>query len=151
MVTEHGIDERGERFIVGDYEDLYEVDQGIWYGWPHFASGVALDDPARVRRLEAGASPGRAPRPILPLCSPRFQLHTGANGLDFCHDPSFGFPGDAFVTLFGDVAPVTTSEATPGRFKVARSTCGATPSRQTLNRPARYVSAWREPRGGLRR
>jgi len=28
FVTEHGIDERGERFIVGDYDDLYEVDEG---------------------------------------------------------------------------------------------------------------------------
>jgi glucose/arabinose dehydrogenase len=34
FATEHGIDERGERYIIGDLQDLYEVEQGRWYGWP---------------------------------------------------------------------------------------------------------------------
>lgn len=42
------------------------------------------------------------------------------NGLDFCRDPRFGFEGDAFVALFGDLAPVTTRAATPRGFKIVR-------------------------------
>jgi hypothetical protein len=46
FATEHGIDERGSRHIIGDHEDLYEITEGAWYGWPDFASGIRLDDPS---------------------------------------------------------------------------------------------------------
>jgi hypothetical protein len=45
FATQHGIDERGARYIVGDYDDFYEIKPGEWYGWPDFASGRRLDDP----------------------------------------------------------------------------------------------------------
>jgi len=45
FATEHGIDERSGRYIVGDYDDCYEITEGAWYGWPDFASGIRLDDP----------------------------------------------------------------------------------------------------------
>jgi glucose/arabinose dehydrogenase len=49
-----------------------------------------------------------------------FDPHAAPNGFDFCQDPAFGFEGDAFVALFGDLAPVTTRPAVPVGFKVAR-------------------------------
>jgi glucose/arabinose dehydrogenase len=50
-----------------------------------------------------------------------FAPHVGANGLDFCRDAAFGFEGDAFVALFGDLAPVTVPRlAAPRGFKVVR-------------------------------
>lgn len=121
FVTEHGIDERGARFIVGDPDDLYEVHEGAWYGWPDYASGVRLDDPSwgeggRGRQPVLAEPPDPAPpRPFA-----TFTPHAGANGFDFCRDPAFGFEGDAFVCLFGSVSPVTTRRATPAGFKVAR-------------------------------
>jgi glucose/arabinose dehydrogenase len=45
FATEHGIDERNARHIIGDLEDFYEIVEGAWYGWPDFASGIRLDDP----------------------------------------------------------------------------------------------------------
>jgi ferritin-like metal-binding protein YciE len=45
FATEHNIDERSARQIIGDPEDLYEIKQGEWYGWPDFAAGIRLDDP----------------------------------------------------------------------------------------------------------
>ena len=45
FATEHGSDERGGRYIVGDFDDLYEIREGAWYGWPDFASGIRLDEP----------------------------------------------------------------------------------------------------------
>jgi glucose/arabinose dehydrogenase len=123
FATEHGIDERGERFIVGDLEDFYEIRHGTWYGWPDFASGIRLDD-ARW----GGTDSGRGREPVLaehpdpdpPQPFASFAPHAAPNGFDFCRDASFGFAGDAFVALFGDVAPVTARPAAPAGFKVVR-------------------------------
>jgi glucose/arabinose dehydrogenase len=45
FATEHGIDERGGRYIVDDNDDFYDIREDAWYGWPDFASGIRLDDP----------------------------------------------------------------------------------------------------------
>jgi glucose/arabinose dehydrogenase len=122
FATEHGSDERGARFIVGDLDDFYEVREGAWYGWPDFASGIRLDDP-RWGEGGQGREPVLAefpdPDPPKPVAS--FPTHAAANGFDFARDPSFGFTGQAFVALFGDLAPVTTlRQVVPAGFKVAR-------------------------------
>ncbi len=121
FVTEHGIDERGARFIIGDPDDFYEVQEGAWYGWPDYASGIRLDDPhwgdgGRGREPVLAEAPD--PSPPKPFVS--FVDHAGSNGFDFCRDEAFGFPGDAFVCLFGSVAPVTTRRTQPAGFKIVR-------------------------------
>ncbi len=55
FATEHGSDERGRRYILGDLEDFYEIHEGAWYGWPDFASGIRLDDPAGGKVARAGS------------------------------------------------------------------------------------------------
>ena len=122
FVTEHGSDERGARWIVGDLDDFYEVRDGAWYGWPDFASGARLDDP-RWGNGGTGREPVLAqfpdPDPPKPVAS--FETHAGANGFDFSADEGFGFGGQAFVALFGDLAPVTTPrQIVPAGFKVVR-------------------------------
>jgi glucose/arabinose dehydrogenase len=122
FVTEHGSDERGGRYIVDDYDDFYAIEQGSWYGWPDFASSIRLDDPVwgsggQGREPVLASHPD--PNPPKPLVS--FQPHAAANGVDFSHSPAFGFVGNAFVALFGDLAPVTTPRlAVPAGFKVVR-------------------------------
>jgi glucose/arabinose dehydrogenase len=106
FATEHGSDERGGRYIVGDKEDFYEITEGAWYGWPDFASGIRLDDPYWGDR-------GQGREPVI-------AEHAAPNGVDFCRDAAFGFPGDAFVALFGDIAPITARPMTPRGFKVVR-------------------------------
>ena len=120
--TEHGSDERGGRYIVGDLDDFYAIQEGAWHGWPDFASGIRLDDP-RWGNGGQGREPVLAefpdPNPPKPVTS--FEPHVGANGMDFSRDPVFGFEGQAFVALFGDVAPVTAPrQTTPAGFKVVR-------------------------------
>ena len=122
FVTEHGSDERGARWIVGDLDDFYEIRDGAWYGWPDFASGIRLDDP-RWGAGGTGREPVLAefpdPDPPKPVAS--FETHAGANGFDFSLDEEFGFVGQAFVALFGDLAPVTTPrQVVPAGFKLVR-------------------------------
>jgi glucose/arabinose dehydrogenase len=123
FATEHGMDERGARYVFNDPDDFYEIKEGEWYGWPDFASGIRLDDPywgegGHGREPVLAEFPN--PNPPKPLVS--FQTHVGSNGVDICKNPEFGFEGDAFVALFGDLAPVTTiSKAVfPVGFKVVR-------------------------------
>ena len=122
FATEHGIDERSGRYIVRDYDDFYEITDGAWYGWPDFASGIRLDDP-RWGEGGQGREPVLAhhpdPDPPKPLVT--FEPHAGANGVAFSRGAAFGFEGDAFVALFGDLAPVTTlRQVVPAGFKVVR-------------------------------
>jgi glucose/arabinose dehydrogenase len=121
--TEHGMDERNNRHIIGDHEDFYEITEGAWYGWPDFAAGIRLDDPywgppeyGRGREPLLAQHPD--PNPPKPLVT--FDEHSGPNGVDFSRHESFGFVGDAFVALFGDLTPVTARLTTPSGFKVVR-------------------------------
>ncbi len=121
--TEHGMDERGQRYITEDPDDFYMLEQGRWYGWPDYASGVRLDDPrwgegGRNRQpLIANPPEIDPPKPLV-----EFGVHVAANGVDICKDPAFGFEGQAFVACFGDLAPITTLKyaVTPMGFKVVR-------------------------------
>lgn len=122
FATEHGMDNRSQRHVVGDFDDLYLIEEGRWYGWPDFASGIRLDDP---RWGEGGQ--GREPvlaefpeaEPPMPVVS--FPPHAAANGIAISPGGSFGFDGQAFVAFFGDLAPITTPRlATPVGFKVVR-------------------------------
>ena len=120
--TEHGMDNRSARHIVGDFDDLYLIEEGRWYGWPDFASGIRLDDPdwgdggqGREPLLAEFPEP-EPPRPVA-----TFAPHSGANGLAISPGGAFGFEGQAFVALFGDLAPITTPRlGTPVGFKVVR-------------------------------
>jgi len=59
------------------------------------------------------------PKPPKPFVS--FKPHTAANGVSLSPCSSFGFQGDAFVALFGDIAPITTPRLTaPRGYKIVR-------------------------------
>jgi glucose/arabinose dehydrogenase len=122
FATEHGADDRGGRYVVGDLDDFYEIQDGAWYGWPDFASGIRLDDSAwgeGGQGREPVMANHPAPNPPKPFLS--FEPHAGANGVAFSTSQVFGFVGDAFVALFGDLAPVTTMrKSVPAGFKVVR-------------------------------
>jgi len=122
FATEHGMDARSKRQILGDFDDLYEIEHGRWYGWPDFASGIRLDD-ARWGDGGQGREPVLAefpeadpPKPVV-----SFKPHAAANGIAISPGGSFGFGGQAFVALFGDLAPITTPRlGTPVGFRVVR-------------------------------
>ncbi len=123
FATEHGMDERGARYVNNDPDDFYEIKKGEWYGWPDFASGIRLDD-AYWGTGGRGREPVLAhfPNPNPPKPFAMFQSHSAANGFDFCRNPDFGFEGDAFVARFGKLSPITTvtQAAYPAGFDVVR-------------------------------
>jgi glucose/arabinose dehydrogenase len=121
FVTENGFDERGSRPVFGAADVLWEIVPGAWYGWPDHAEGK----PVSTRRFQP---PGKEPPPQLiktpPGTPPKpvaiFGVHSSANGFDFSRNPAFGHEGEAFVAMFGDMAPGVGKVFGPVGFKVVR-------------------------------
>ena len=121
-VTENAYDERGSRPVWGAGDVLWEVKQDTWYGWPEFSGAKAIPDNAEFKppagdKVDAVLQnhPQRPPDPVT-----EFGVHSSANGFDFSHSAAFGFEGEAFVALFGDMAPNVGKVMAPVGFKVVR-------------------------------
>src|SRR5712691_7334203 len=114
LAVDQGADDRGSR-PVGNVPDLlFEVRRGAWYGWPDFIGVDPITDPQYL--------PVRGPMPVFALANHnelpaperallRFPPHAAAVKFDVA-PPTFGSrPGQIFIALFGDEAPMT---APPG-------------------------------------
>lgn len=43
--TVGGMENRGLRPVLGDSDYIYEIEKGIWYGWPDYSGGDPVDSP----------------------------------------------------------------------------------------------------------
>lgn len=117
----HGYDARGSRQIENAPDELWQIADGEWYGWPDFAAGIPVTEP----QFKAADRPqpefllAEHPNPNPPKPKATFTPHAGANGLVFSPGGEFGFKGDAFVALIGDLSPGTGAARRAG-FKVVR-------------------------------
>ena len=119
-VTDNGFDERGSRPVWGSGDVLWKVENGKWYGWPDFSAGKSVND-------EEFKTPGEDIPELLMQQHPNtppgptaiFGVHSSANGIDFA-PAAFGFEGEAFVALFGDMAPGVGKVLSPVGFKIVR-------------------------------
>jgi glucose/arabinose dehydrogenase len=118
-VSDNGYDDRGSRRVWGAPDLLWEVREGIWHGWPDFSGGVPLSHFRPPFGPEIKPVLASHPNPP-PSPAARFAVHSAATGLDFSRHPVFGYPGEAFVALVGDEAPVTGKVLHPVGFKVVR-------------------------------
>jgi glucose/arabinose dehydrogenase len=120
-VTDNGYDMRGSRPVFGSADWMWRIEPGTWYGWPDFAEGrpLTMDWYAESRGDPRGfvlaEHPGTPPSPVA-----LFPVHSSADGLDFSRSRAFGYPGDAFVALFGDMTPNTGKVEAPVGFMVQR-------------------------------
>ncbi|MCC3373646.1 sorbosone dehydrogenase family protein [Cohnella sp. REN36] len=119
VVIDHGADPRGSRQIRLDWDKMWEVTPGGWYGFPDFFSGL----PATLPHFHVSeqAKPTFLLRDHPPLaCQPmvRFQPHSASMKFDFCTNADFGHAGEIFVAQFGETGFEKTEEL-PG-FKVVR-------------------------------
>ncbi|MCJ8163390.1 hypothetical protein MKJ04_00950 [Pontibacter sp. E15-1] len=101
------------RGLYFDYEPVYEVVPGEWYGWPDFYSGIPITDKrfevkedvrkfaltdATHRKLLKGKTKPRQPVALLPV-------HSAAEGMVFGNS-SLGVPEqDILVAEFGVIVP----------------------------------------------
>lgn len=101
-VTDNGADVRGSRPINKDWDNFWEVQQGGWYGWPDFFSGLPATNPRFHQDGEPKPSfliknhPKLASQPIV-----RFEPHSSSNKFSFSTNDRFGYFGEAFVAQLG--------------------------------------------------
>jgi glucose/arabinose dehydrogenase len=122
FVSENSFDVRGSRPVWGTGDVLWEIKPGTWYGWPDYHAGKPLHESEHFK-----APWKRAPRFLLadhpnvpPSPAAFFGVHSSACGLDFSRSAQFGHEGDAFVALFGDMAPGVGKVVAPVGFRVMR-------------------------------
>ncbi|MFN3653048.1 MAG: hypothetical protein ACK47B_26000 [Armatimonadota bacterium] len=103
MATEGGMEERGSRPIAGAPDNLWEIQNGGYYGWPDHASGIAVTEP----RFRLPGHP--QPRQLLqdapkvagtPLAT--FAPRSGVGRFSVSSSEEFGFVGEALVALSGE-------------------------------------------------
>ncbi len=101
------------RGLYFDYEPIYEIVEGEWYGWPDFYSGLPITDErfgvkAEERAFVLTEETHRRllrnqPRPRQPLV--RLPVHSAAQGMVF-GAPGAGLgPNDILVAEFGAIVP----------------------------------------------
>ena len=110
LATDQGADDRGSRPVGNAPDMLFEVRQGVWYGWPDFIGG----DPVTAAQYR----PTRGPAPTFVLANHdelgpparallRFPAHTAAVKFDVAPAGTGAWAGQIAVALFGDEAPMT--------------------------------------------
>jgi hypothetical protein len=120
-LTENSFDVRGSRPVFGAGDFLWKLDAGAWYGWPDHAGGEPLTEDAfaEARGAPRGFLLAEHPRkPPTPLAL--LPVHASANGFDIARTDRFGYRGQAFVALFGDMAPTVGKVMAPVGFSVVR-------------------------------
>lgn len=118
--TDNAYDQRGSRPIANAEDNIWRIEQGAWYGWPDFSSGISVTD--RRFRSPRGTPPSfllkEHPAVEKPLLTR--PKHTGVTQIDFSRSPRFGLQGQMFLgevgaghrsTLQASYEPATRSAA----------------------------------------
>ncbi len=104
--TENQYDERGSRPVYGAGDLMWKVKPGLWYGFPDYWGGIPLTHPrfAEKRKEQPvptfllAQHPNDPPEPVA-----RLGVRSSSDGFDFSRNECFGYCGEAFVAVFGDI------------------------------------------------
>lgn len=117
--TDNGYDERGSRPVANALDNIWQVRQGGWYGFPDYSSGIPITD--RQFRSDRGKRPKFLMKDHPPVEKPWLTrpLNAAVTKLDFSTSANFGFRGQMFVAEVGSATPVT-GDPNPTGYSVIR-------------------------------
>ena len=118
--SENGADERGVRHIANCPDNLWVIKEGAWYGWPDFASGVAVTDARFKPKSEPAPEFLMKEHPPVEKPLMTFEPHASVVKMDFSPSAKFGFEGQMFLAASGDYAPATALEQKRAGYWVKR-------------------------------
>jgi glucose/arabinose dehydrogenase len=99
---DQGMDNSGSRPVADDFDPLWEIKQGQWYGFPDYPSGIPITDPrfdpkeVHPPKFVLAEHPPLAEGPYY-----RFETHAGSHHFAFSKSEKFGFVGDMFLAQYG--------------------------------------------------
>lgn len=170
LVTQNSGNIMEPRPVYNDWEPVYEIEEGAWYGWPDYYSSIPVTDPRFSEpRFVVGEVPDKAQRfehkfalteetrrqllkdraaPPAPVAY--LPVHSAAEGMVFGRE-DFGIPeNEIIVAEFGAIIPYYKApDAWPG-FRVQRLDLQTGEARDLLVNEDRKP-AWEIGSGGLRR
>lgn len=102
------------RGLYFDYEPIYKIEEGVWYGWPDFYSGIPITDKRFEYKREKSKFVLTADthkkllkgkdKPVQPVA--KLAVHSAAQGMVFGNG-TMGVPKeDILVAEFGTIVPV---------------------------------------------
>jgi glucose/arabinose dehydrogenase len=150
-VTDNAYDERGSRPIAHAKDNIYQIKQDGWYGFPDYSSGLPVTDPQfrsergpKIKFLMKDHPPVEQPWVTRPE-------NAAAAKFDFSTSADFGFKGQMFLAEFGSGTPLTAADPNWNGYSVVRidpSTKKSEPflSNPTLNKDASKKSVTAGPR-----
>ncbi|MEP2775639.1 MAG: DUF3347 domain-containing protein [Luteolibacter sp.] len=107
FATENGFDVRGSRPIANDKEDLYKIEEGGWYGWPDFASGIPVTDAQFKPEGKPQAKFLMAEHPEVKKTVATYPEHSAIAKMTISDGGAFAEKGKMFIAFFGHMAPMT--------------------------------------------
>ena len=106
-VTDNAYDERGSRPVANAKDNIWQIRQDGWYGWPDYSSGIPVTDPQfssergpKLKFLMKDHPPVEKPWVVRPE-------NAAATKFDFSTNANFGFRGHMFLAEFGSGTPLT--------------------------------------------
>ena len=102
FVANNGYNSTGSRPIENASDDFYYVLPGLWYGWPDYSGGEAVNSQrftpngGKEPTLLLKNQPNIPPHPFT-----SFPPNTTLKGFDFNYNKEFGPYGDVYITEYG--------------------------------------------------
>jgi glucose/arabinose dehydrogenase len=114
FVSNNGYEVRGSRPIANAYDEFYNVEPGVWHGWPDYSGG----EPVNTSRFtpEGGILPEfllKSHPNIPPLPFVTFPTNSNIMGFDFNYNSEFGPYGNIYIAEFGSRLPVMEEDSIP--------------------------------------
>jgi glucose/arabinose dehydrogenase len=119
-VTDNAYDERGSRPIANANDNIFQIKQGGWYGFPDYASGIPVTD--KQFRPERGPKPKFLMKDHPPVEKPWLirPENAASTKFDFSTSAAFGFKGQMFLAEFGSGTPLTGEDKNLNGYTVVR-------------------------------
>ncbi len=119
-VTDNAYDERGSRPIANAKDNIYQIKQGGWYGWPDYSSGIPVthsqfksERGPKIKFLMSEHPPVEKPWMVRPE-------NAATTKFDFSTSSAFGFMGQMFLAEFGSGTPLTARQDNLNGYTVVR-------------------------------
>lgn len=106
-VTDNAYDARGSRPIANAKDNIFQIKQDGWYGFPDFSSGIPVTDPQF--RSERGPKIKflMKDHPALEMPWMTRPANSATTKFDFSTNANFGYQGNIFLAEFGSGTPAT--------------------------------------------
>lgn len=118
--TDNAYDERGSRPVAHAKDNIWQIKEGGWYGFPDYSSGIPVTDPQfrsqrgpKLKFLLKDHPAVEQPWMVRPE-------NAATTKFDFSTSDAFGYKGHLFLAEFGSGTPLTGADTNTNGYTVVR-------------------------------